>query len=211
MIREIMNISKNIGTWLTSFVVPEQINEHRKKKLWGHMLRTLDITLHIAIRNPAFIFCFVGVMILAGSIGVWLPYVFCKSNELLRPEALLTYGLSILASILAETLLSQKSRNLGVVMLGYLLGLAAVCFLLIGYFETFDVGNKSFSLIGLFFILLIWFFSKGTDEIYNSTNNDAPIGGEIDESASDGLQGNGLDNIQEDAQSESESLQGRGL
>lgn len=59
-------------------------------------------------KRPGPIFYFVSIIVIAGGVGVWLPWI---SLGELRPESIMTYIFALLAAIIADFLTQDDQRN----------------------------------------------------------------------------------------------------
>ena len=108
-------------------------NDEINSKRWKELFALIEKRMKKAFYSPPFMFSFVGVIIICGSAGIWLPYILDSSRIFFRPDVLLTYGVSILASVIAEIILNEDSSK-SVNMLFFSAVVVALILLVCGLF-----------------------------------------------------------------------------
>ena len=149
--------------------------ESQNKNEWCELYYDVSQRLSKAISNPAFLCSFIGVIIVLGSIGVWLPWLRDSKDELhlLRTEALLTYGISILASVSAEVLVGER-RSKNFKMLLFTISIGAAFLLIFSY----ELNGAISSVIGIILVLFVWFVLNANDPKYDEVQSpESSIGG----------------------------------
>lgn len=155
------------------------INSVNNQNGWVELSISIWSRAKKAICTPSFIFTFIVVIGVCGGCGIWLPYVFGKSTIFFQPDAVLTYGLSIIASILAETILSdERTKNEN--MLFFSVAVIAIIFLISGLFLTENNETAKLSIWGGGLSLAIWFISNADDQKYDEKQRpDSALGGVV--------------------------------
>lgn len=149
------------------------------KNAWTELLINICNRVHKAFCTPSFVLTFIIVIITCGGCGIWLPYLVKKTSVFFRPDAVLTYGLSIIASILAETILSDK-RTKNENMLFFSAAVIATILLLSGLFLTENSETAKLSIWGGILSLVIWFISNADDPKYDEKQKpDSALGGAV--------------------------------
>jgi hypothetical protein len=165
-------------------------NSDKNQNAWLELFLSIWNRVRKAFCTPSFVFVFIVVLIACGGCGIWLPYLIKQTTVFFRPDAVLTYGLSIIASIIAETILSDertKSEN----MLFFSAAVIATILLLSGLFLTESGKIAYLSIIGGALSLAIWFISNADDTKYDERQRpDSALGGAVGSSSQ--LSGRGL-------------------
>lgn len=155
---------------------------------WNNLIVDLTQRMKKAFLTPSFILAFLGVIILCGSCGIWLPIVMSNKPFVLRSDSFFTYSISILASIVAEIFL-KDSTSKSLKMLFFLFIPLSIIFLFLGIQS--DIKATWFSYVGVTIALLIWFITNADDAKYDEIQSpQSPLGGKI--SGANGLSGKGL-------------------
>lgn len=146
---------------------------------WEYMLNQLKDRAGTAIKKPSFILSFIFVLIFFGGAGIWVPYVFDHKNNLVlfKAEALFTYSVAIVASILTDFILSDRIdlRLKSVSMLAFSISSIALCMLIYGYIYPNIDNSSCWALLGSILILSIWFLAYANDPKFDQRSNFAPI------------------------------------
>lgn len=140
---------------------------------WQKLTNTVIQRVKKALLTPAFIFNFIGVIVICGSMGVWLPYYMNISKTMFRPEAFFTYGISILATVIAEMFLREDDENPKSLKMLFLLIIAiSITCLFLDLIRNLKV--TWLGITGVSFVLMTWFILNANDDKYDdkqSPNN----------------------------------------
>lgn len=157
---------------------------------WSALFSHVYFKICKAIRNPTFSLSFTVVIIVCGSVGVWLPFLLKSTNVIFRPDALLTYGVSILASVIAEIILSEKGPK-SLNMLLFSMGVVALILLICGFLLTKNNEIAKYSIFGTMLVLFVWLITNADKEKYDEKPSpNSLLGGTVTDSR--GLSGEGL-------------------
>lgn len=148
---------------------------------WNELFSQIRRRTLKAINTPTFIFSFVAVIIICGSAGIWLPYILGSSHIFFRPDVLLTYGVSILASVIAEIILNEDSKSVS--MLFFSAVVVALILLVCGLILTKGNDTAKLSIWGTVIVLVIWFMVNADDTKYDDKPSpNSPLGGAVTDS-----------------------------
>ena len=158
---------------------------------WGVLRNLIATRLAKAFKTPSFVFTFFGVIVFAGSIGIWFPCIIKLADTPLRPEGFFTYSITIVASVIAEILLKNDDfeGSKGFKMLLFFLIIISIFCLFFDLASNRDV--TWVGSIGLIIVLSVWLVANANDEKYDDKQSpNSPIGGDV--LGSEGLSGEGL-------------------
>ncbi len=107
-------------------------------------------------------------MLLIGGMGIWVPYIFNRSENdvFLDSQALFTYSLAILGTIFIEYALSKKDTG-DKALLAILLGVISFCLCIYGYYET-NAGFEKYTAFGAALSMTLFILANANDEKYDS-------------------------------------------
>jgi hypothetical protein len=204
----------------SSVDVPESNKSEKKEKkqpgFWSRVFSEIGVRIFEPFSYPTFISIFLGVVVIAGGSGVWVPLVFTDLSslndsqfKLLLCTSLATYFLAIVATAFAdlslifiEQLMDLKSdlRTKGKV--STLLSLWSITFLLsivvvvFGWISLVKKTNENlilgFAISGTAISLLLWWIVNNDNRKLKESSFDAPYNPET--AVVDELSGKGVEN-----------------
>jgi hypothetical protein len=155
---------------------------------WKNSWELFSTRVGNAFSKSVLFWTFIVGVIGVSSSGIWLPYAFDdKVTVFLRPDALLTYCIALLSSIVIDFLLDNDfgfdSKSLSIITFGIIL---LSIFLLAYYY----VHNQKVwcGIVGTLLTLALWLFCNANNPKYDEVSKSASIGGQV---ASKGGLGNG--------------------
>ena len=145
---------------------------------WKMVWSKLESRLENAFKKPTFIFSFLIFIVWLGSAGVWLPYVFDPNVTIFfRADALLTYCIAIISSMLIDFLLENNFRVETKSLALISIGIVVVSIFLLIYFYVNSSGII-YGIIGTVLTLLLWFVFNANNPKYDEVAKSSAIGGD---------------------------------
>ena len=95
---------------------------------WYSLYAIIAQRMKKAIFTSTFIMTFIGVIIVSGSAGIWIPYFFIKPLHILTPESFITYSISLLASVSADIILKDEDPKSLKMLFFLLIIVSLICF-----------------------------------------------------------------------------------
>jgi len=133
-----------------------QWNKKLFKEIWIRFLN--------AIFSIYFIVFFIIGILFFGTMGIWIPYFRNENHILLNSEALFTYSIAMLGTLVVEFFINAEKNTLS--LLALLLGIVSISLLGYGYYDA-PLTESNFTIWGTIFTLLLFILVNANDEKFD--------------------------------------------
>lgn len=137
-----------------------QWNKRLFKEIWVRFLN--------AIFSIYFIVFFIIGILFFGTMGIWIPYFRNEDYILFNSEALFTYSIAMLGTLVVDFFINAEKNKLS--LLGLLLGMISISLLGYGYY-TAPSAESSFTIWGTILTLLLFILVNANDEKFDDTED----------------------------------------
>jgi len=137
-----------------------QWNKKLFKEIWIRFLN--------AVFSIYFIVFFIIGILFFGTMGIWIPHFRNENNILLNSEALFTYSIAMLGTLVVEFFINAEKNTLS--LLALLLGVIAIAFLGYGYYDA-PLSESNYTIWGTIFTLLLFVLVNANDGKFDEITN----------------------------------------
>lgn len=136
-----------------------------RKNPWNKkLLKEIRTRFVNAIFSIYFIVFFIIGILFFGTMGIWIPFFRNENQILFNSEALFTYSIAMLGTLIVEFFINAERNKLS--LLALLLGMISISFLGYGYYDAPKI-ESNFTIIGTILTLLLFILVNANDEKFD--------------------------------------------
>lgn len=145
-----------------------------RKNAWKGVGAEIGERLLNALKSIRFMVFFLVGIIAIGGVGVWLPPLLDKTSTMsyFESQNVFTYSVAILGTLVIESLLGYKNKDLAA--LGFMLGFICLLLCFLGYYNE-QKGISVWLNVGAVGTLVLFLLANVNDERFDNEEEDSAV------------------------------------